>query len=348
MKRSFLVAALAAVLAACAPHVELPGPRIGQPALNGKSVLTEDGYLLPLRAWIPNPHHPEAVIIALHGFNDYSNSYAESGKYWAARGIVTYAYDQRGFGRADRTGLWHGSRALAEDLRSVVEVIRRKHPGLPVYIVGESMGGAVVMTAMADPKAPEVDGIILSAPAVWGRAGMGPIERIGLWFFSHTVPWYAVKAGDWGVRRRASDNIEMLRALGRDPLVIKATRIEAIHGLVDLMDAAQQAAPKLEVPTLVLYGEKDEIIPPDSTYRTIGTLVGLGDERRVAIYPEGYHMLMRDLQAEVVLNDIAAWIKDRNAPLPSGAEANAVIVLAEHGISPQIRFVPPGPQPAQR
>ncbi len=344
-RRAGVFLLVTALLASCAPHVELPGPRIGPPALAADHVLTDDGYALPLRAWKPNPK-VQAVIIALHGFNDYSNAFEAPATSAARRGIAVYAYDQRGFGQSDRTGLWHGGRTLAEDLRDVVEVVRARHPGKPLYILGESMGGAVVMTAMAGPGAPEVDGIILSAPAVWGRSGMNPFERIGLWFFSHTVPWYAVKAGDWGVKRKASDNIEMLRALGRDPLVIKATRVDAVHGLVDLMDAAQDAAPAIDVPTLVLYGEKDEIIPPDSTYRTLGKLTRLGEERRVAIYPEGYHMLMRDLQAEVVLNDIAAWVKNREAPLPSGAETNAVVVLAEHDVTPQLRFMPPDRHPA--
>lgn len=335
----FAAAVLAALVGAtsCAPHIELPGPRVAAPELNGRYALTDDGYELPVRSWLPQGE-PQAVIVGLHGFNDYSNSFDGPGRYWASQGIATYAYDQRGFGQADKAGLWHGGRALAEDLRGVIALVRARHPGTPLYVLGESMGGAVVMTAMAGPGAPKVDGIVLSAPAVWGRSGMNVFERAGLWFFSHTIPWYAVKAGDFGIKRKASDNIEMLRALGRDPLVIKATRVEAIHGLVDLMDAAQAAAAKIDVPTLVLYGEKDEIIPPDSTYRAIGTFTKLGDERRVAVYPEGYHMLMRDLQAEVVLQDIATWIKNPTAPLPSGAEANAVMVLAEHGVRPQLRF----------
>ena len=67
-----------------------------------------------------------------------------------------------------------------------------------------------------------------------------------------------------GLKIKPSDNIAMLRALSRDPLVIKETRVDTIYGLVDLMDAALASAPLLDVPLLVMYGAKDEIVPQDA------------------------------------------------------------------------------------
>lgn len=344
MKRLLRAVALAAALAACAcaPHVELPGPRIGGAVMTGSFVYTNDGATLPLRSWLPDGE-PEAVVVALHGFNDYSNQWEAPGRFWARHGLATYAYDQRGFGKTDHRGLWHGGQTLAEDLKDVIFLVRKRHPGKPVYIVGESMGGAVAMVAMSGPTPPAVDGIVLSAPAVWGRSAMNVFERAGLWFFSHTVPWFMVSGKGLGIK--PSDNIEMLRALSKDPLVIKETRVDAVHGLVDLMDAAQAAAAEINVPTLVLYGEKDEIVPPAATYKMIGRLRDLGEGQRVAIYPQGYHMLLRDLQAEVVLKDVAAWVTDRGAGLPSGSEQRAAEVLARWDVDPGRRNAGQGALP---
>src|SRR4029077_8174075 len=97
------------------------------------------------------------------------------------------------------------------------------------------------------------------------------------------------------------------RALGRDPLVIKETRIDAIKGLVDLMDDALAAAPKLRAPMLFLYGDHDEFIPRESTRRFLAALPA-DERRRIAFYPKGYHMLLRDLGAEVVRHDVEAWV----------------------------------------
>ncbi|MEQ9200536.1 MAG: alpha/beta hydrolase, partial [Rhodospirillales bacterium] len=77
-----------------------------------------------------------------------------------------------------------------------------------------------------------------------------------------------------------------------------------------------------KTPALVLYGAKDEVIPPKPTRQMLRNLPpDTAERRRIAVYPEGWHMLLRDLQGEVVWRDIASWIRRPEDPLPSGAEA---------------------------
>ena len=256
--------------------------------------------------------------MALHGFNDYSNFFEGPGRWLAGRGIASYAYDQRGFGGAPHRGLWAGSDALASDLRTAVALVRARHPAIPLYLFGESMGGAVVMTTIARPDRPAVDGVILAAPAVWGRSSMPWYQTTALWLAVHTFPWGRLTGRDLGIV--VSDNTEMLRALGRDPMVIKGTRIDAIYGLVNLMDEAMASAPRLHRRILVLYGARDPLIPADAMREMLQHLPPEPADRRVALYPEGYHMLTRDLQGETVWRDIDAWLADPRAPLPSGAD----------------------------
>jgi alpha-beta hydrolase superfamily lysophospholipase len=300
--------------------VALPGPAIAAPTIADVGLVAPDGARLPLRIWRPEGDAPaKAVIIALHGFNDYRNFFAGPGAWFAARGIQSYAYDQRGFGEAPNRGLWPGERALADDLKAAVHAVRKRHPNTPLYLLGESMGGAVVMTAMAGPQPPAVDGVVLAAPAVWGRASMPWYQTTALWLAVHTLPGGQVTGRNLGIK--PSDNLEMLKALGRDPLVIKQTRVDAVYGLVNLMDRAMVSAASLRVPALVLYGAKDQLIPPAAVQEMTGRLPAASDgRRRVVYYPNGYHMLLRDLQAETVWRDIAAWMADPRAPLPSGAE----------------------------
>jgi len=306
------------VLEACAPVVVAPGPAVRTPELGGEAFIASDDAVLPVRAWMPADGRPTAVIVAVHGFNDYSNFFDAPGTYFANRGIASYAYDQRGFGAGPHRGKWAGHDAMAADLRSVTEAVRGCHPGSPLYLLGMSMGGAVVMVAMTEDDAPDVDGVILVAPAVWGRATMPWYQRAGLWLAVRTVP--RLRLSGRGLGRVPSDNREMLKALGRDPLVIKETRVDAIHGLVGLMDAALEAAARFDHRALILYGSRDEIILRDPTEMMLSRLPGVPpNRRRTAIYDAGYHMLLRDLQAETVWQDIAAWIADPSQPLPSGA-----------------------------
>ncbi|MSO84441.1 MAG: alpha/beta fold hydrolase [Rhodospirillales bacterium] len=313
-----MVGAPAALLAACAPLVERPGPVIGPPRLHDYFFHAADGAALPYRVWMPDDATPKAAIVALHGFNDHGNFFASAGEYLRQRGFVSYAYDQRGFGATAKPGLWPGAAALKDDLRAFARLARARHPGIPLYLLGESMGGAVILAAGGESTL-EADGAILSAPAVWGRITMPWYQKLALWLGAHATPW--AKVTGRGLNITPSDNIEMLLALGRDPLVIKEPRVDAIHGLVGLMDEALAAAPRFESRALILYGQKDEVIPKAPTRLMLERLPESAQAgRRVAFYAEGYHMLLRDLGAEIPWRDIAAWIADASSPLPSGAD----------------------------
>ncbi len=331
---SRIAAGLAAVIllwiAACAPSRMPLGPGATTATLTAEQLVANDGMALPLRVWpVPdNPGHPpKAVILALHGFNDYGKAFEAPAKYWSARDIATYAYDQRGFGESPHRGLWAGTGRMVEDLKIATELIKARHPGVPVYLVGESMGAAVVIIAMTGEDPPLVDGVVLSAPAVWARETMPFYQRGALWLAARTIPW-ATFTGR-GLGKQASDNLEMLRALGRDPLVIKGTRVSAMEGLTNLMSDALAAAPRLQARALVLYGEKDEIVPPEPVLRFWRELPrpATGGPRR-ALYPTGWHMLLRDLEAALVLADITAWVTAPESPLPSGADDGALVRLA--------------------
>ena len=324
--RGLLAAAVLLLATACAPQFVPAGPPVAAPSLAADHWVTADGTELPLRAWRPEDA-PEAVILALHGFNDYSAAFAAPGTWWAERGIATYAYDQRGFGEAPHRGRWAGSETLSGDLVELAGLLRARHPGTPLFVLGESMGGAVAMVAVAEHPAFAADGVILSAPAVWARSTMPGYQRIALEIVAHLVPWGRL-TGE-GVRIQASDNIEMLRALGRDPLIIKRTRVDAVYGLTDLMDQALASSGRISTRLLLLYGERDEVIPKAPTLEAWNALPADAKTRqRLALYQDGWHMLMRDLGAETVLDDVAAWIVDPGAPLPSGADRHADVVLS--------------------
>jgi alpha-beta hydrolase superfamily lysophospholipase len=286
--------------------------------------VTADGQILPLRKWLPQGR-AKAVILALHGFNDYSNALDGPGTIWAKLGIATYAYDQRGFGAAPGRGRWPGRSTLAADAATASRILRRLYPGVPLYLLGESMGAAVAIVAMTGASGtpiPDVDGVILVAPAVWGRPTMELLPRLALWVGVRLAPGLTLTGR--GLHIQASDNIPMLRALARDPLVIKETRIDAIWGLVNLMDAALASAPRLRAPLLLMYGAEDEIIPKRPIRRFVRALSPNSRGRRsLAYYEHGYHMLLRDLEGPTVIADVAGWVLAPEAPLLSGADRGA-------------------------
>ena len=220
---------------------------------------------------------------------------------------------------------------MVEDAILAARLLRQRYRGIPLYLLGESMGGAVAVLAATGATPAPVDGVILAAPAVWGRQTMNVFERVGLWVIRQLPPLeFTQRSVPYKIH--PSDNIPMLRALGADPLVLKQARSDTLAGVVDLMSTALARAPRLAVPALVLYGEKDEIVPRDAVASFVDSLPANAQRRqRVALYPNGYHMLLRDLQGATVLADVAAWARDPRAELPSGADSGARAGLTGHG-----------------
>ena len=315
----WLLALLILTLAACAAELRPAGPPIQAPALAGEALTMADGTALPLHAWA-SEGTPRGVLLTLHGFNDSApNFMAEAGPRFAEAGWQVYAYDQRGFGATPQRGYWVGGETLARDAVAAVALLRARHPGLPLVVLGESMGAAVAIRAATSDPPPRVDAYVLLAPALWARETMNPVLRGALWFFVHTMPALRVQGGVEGIR--ASDNDDALRRLSRHPLTIRATRIDAAGGLVDMMDETVAALPRCcGAPLLVLFGAQDQIVPKRAARRMLRRLPG-GPAQRIAYYENGYHLLLADNQREVVATDILAWLADPAAPLPSGADA---------------------------
>ncbi|MGI9484258.1 MAG: lysophospholipase [Hyphomicrobiales bacterium] len=308
-----MVVAAALTLAACGPRVQPIGQLIDQPYFDDDAIVLADGVRLPFDEWPAKK--PRAVIIGVHGMNGYAADLHIPAPWFAKRGVTVYAYDQRSFGRTDpkKRGIWPGDHALVGDLSAVVDLVNERHKGLPVYVLGLSMGGAVTM--LAAKAGADVDGIILVAPAVWGWRAMNPFLRSTLWVTAHVAPGFTPATDNLDVW--PSDNIEMLREISRDPNYLKETRTDAIYGLVTLMDKANDSAGRLKVPVLYLYGKNDQIVPSEPSMNVMGRIP---QPKRLVIYKNGWHMLLRDKQRERVWKDILTWMDNQKVALPSGEE----------------------------
>ncbi|MDV7339487.1 alpha/beta fold hydrolase [Terasakiella sp. A23] len=324
MRRSLSTLFTLLFLAACTPHIEGLGEKIRVADLVDDHYIAEDGVKLPLRIWEP-VEAPKAILIGVHGFNDYGNFLTPGMEtYLQQNAIKLITYDQRGFGAAPHRGLWAGTEALTHDLASIIHLVHARHEKLPLYVIGESMGGAVVMTTLAKIKPLPVTGAILSAPAVWGPSTWPWYQKASLYAVSYTMPWLKLSGG--GIVQ-PTDHIENWKNWSLDPLVIRGTRVDGLWGISWLMQDALDHTSDLKVPTLVLYGQKDELIPMGPTGQMISAL---DDKHKVAFYPDGWHWLPRDKNGPVVWKDVVSWIGDPDKGLPSGADVGAREKIIQH------------------
>ena len=145
--------ALLLALGACAPKLQPIDLIKIEPQLTPYHLIADDGAVLPIRTWLPDGP-PQAVILALHGFNDYSKAFEKPAEVWQKAGIATYAYDQRGFGEAPYHGRWAGADRMTLAPRPAHLLFRpvAGHPTdgqIPrdVGITGTKIGNAIDVVA---------------------------------------------------------------------------------------------------------------------------------------------------------------------------------------------------------
>ena len=313
-----LLAAL--LLAGCTP---LMVQRVGQPPLGfagphieRDAIVSFDGARLGLSQW-DAVGEPWAVIVGVHGMNDYANAFHMAAPWWAGQGVTTVAFDQRGFGRSPGRGVWAGDDLMVEDLRTVAALVRRKYPRALVVVAGESLGGAVAAEAFASDRPPAADRLVLLSPAVWGWRNQPLPNKTLLWFAANFTGAKVYTPPRWLTSKVSpTDNREELVAMGRDPLMIWGARSDTLYGLVSTMERGFEDVGKGGPPTLYLYGANDQIIPKSAAFKAAARL---RPTDRSVFYARGWHLMTRDRQGPVVWRDILDFIRDPTAPLPSGA-----------------------------
>ena len=305
--RGLTAAFLLAGVGACAPIVIPAGPASETPRLAEDHLHVRDGARLPLTAWRP-AGGARASVIALHSFGDFRLAFDELGPWLAARGIATYAFDQRGFGEGPHPSLWAGTEAMVDDLLDAVVAVRTEQTArTPLYLLGESMGGAVIVAAAARRPAPAVDGLILAAPAVREAMPLRELSEGMVALAARTVPGNRATIN---VNRDPRLALRAAERLSGDPRVIREVRIDTYAGLIGLSSHASDVAGDVTLPALVLLGSGDRAVPLVSACAAYARFAG----PKVGLYFRGApHRLLQARDREAAFADVLAWI-DRVPP----------------------------------
>jgi alpha-beta hydrolase superfamily lysophospholipase len=262
-----------------------------------------NGVSLFRRTWRPL-EPPRAVLINVHGLGDHSGLYGALADRMVASGFAVHAFDLRGNGRSPgKRGHVDAWGDFREDLRCFFELVRREEPGRPLFLLGNSMGGLIVLEyALHYPEG--LRGVIAAAPPL-GRLTVPPVLLALGRVMSRIWPSFSLQTGMdlSGLAQDPSVQAELLA----DPLFHRLGSARLSTEVQAAIARVQARAAEFPLPVLVLHGSRDGMVPPEGS-RTFVARVGHPDKRLIE-YPEGRHLLFADTGHEEVLADLERWIE---------------------------------------
>jgi alpha-beta hydrolase superfamily lysophospholipase len=295
-----------------------------------------DGASLHVYRWLPDSR-AEGVVLAVHGMGEHGGRYARFAERMCEGGLAVYAHDQRGHGRTagapERLGHIadeNGWERLVDDIREVIAAIRADHPGLPLFLLGHSMGSLLARRYIQRFGA-ELSGVVLIAtggdPGLAGRFGLTLALR-GIRRHGARIPSRLLQSILFGTFNRRfrprrtgfewlnRDEREVDNYL-RDPWVAKSYSFaffrDLIGGTIALHQPHQFNATRRDLPMLFLSGDQDplggfakNVVRIRDRYLAIGCT-----DVTLKLYPGARHELLQEQNREEVYADILAWIRSR-------------------------------------
>jgi len=265
-----------------------------------------DGTTLFCRHWLPQAAATRVAVIA-HGLAEHSGRYEYLAGRLAASGFTVYALDHRGHGQSPgrRANIQRFDRVV-EDLQALVARAAKDNPGLPLTLIGHSMGGAIALAcALRHPAA--IRNLVLSGPALSAGKQVPALQLIMVRLLSAILP----NVGALTLPADAiSRNPAVVRAYEQDPLVYRgAIPARTMAELLKAMQAFPETVDALRMPVLVLHGTADRLVPLGPVEPVLKRL-GSAD-KTVHRYEGLYHEVFNEPERDRVIGDMLAWLDAR-------------------------------------
>lgn len=262
------------------------------------------GVQIFTQSWMPDAGAPRGAVVLVHGFGEHSDRYDWVAGRLVEAGYAVHASDHRGHGRSQ------GPRALVEvdtvvsDVDRLLDAVADAHPGLPVAMLGHSLGGLLAIRyALAHER--RLRALVLSGPLA---ALDAPPAALALARgIARVAPRLGVSSLDPGL-------------VSRDPAVVAAYRSDPLvhHGRIPALTVAEMARTiatfpgavgAITVPTLIVYGTADGLCPPSGAIM-LAERIG-GTDLTVRGYEGLYHEVLNEPERESVMGDVLAWLDER-------------------------------------
>ena len=285
-------------------------------------VRSADGTALYAQEW--QPELPlRGVVCTLHGLGEHGGQYEMFSQVLGESGFAVTAPDHRGHGRSEgKRGHTPSYRMLLDDVDAFVRDISARHPGLPRFLYGHSLGGNIALN-YAIRRAPEIAGVIATCP--WLRLVREPglFKRLAVRMIDPIAPWltFSTSSTPDDPEERDERGLDSGGAAAEDTLRAKLFHKQvSVRMYVGASRAASWAlanAGRLAVPALVVHGELDPVTDPRASMEFAGRANGSCE---IDVRPGMQHSVQAEEYGPQVAASIAEWLSSRTprlAPLYS-------------------------------
>lgn len=262
---------------------------------------------LPLTNWTSaNATKPKAAILCVHALGLSNRAFGPVAKELTNRGFAVYAMDVRGFGAWQHefgSETVNFDRAMS-DVQSMLQLIRLREPGKPVFLLGESMGGAIVLRAACD-NSEHLAGVISSAPSAkrYGEAKLTALVALHL-FRKPTQPF------DIGeqLAQQATSQEDLREMWKHDPRAkVSLSPIELIKFNKFMIATSKLCNTLDKVPVMVVQGQADRLAKPQGTYQMYDRINSR--DKAMLILGDAEHLIFElPTQSKVLLDGVSSWL----------------------------------------
>ena len=259
-------------------------------------------YNLYYQSW--HPHGTtKAIVIIVHGLGVHSDIFANIVNYLTAKNYGVYGFDLRGHGRSPgQRGYINSWSEFREDLRAFLQLVKQKESNLPIFLLGQSLGGTIALEyTLRDQD--KLQGLILFSPAL--KVGISSLKIAIGRILSQLRPGFTLDTGIGEIT--SSRDPEFVKTLAEDPLRHTKGTARLATEFGQTVAWIEKNVEMLKIPLLILHGDADRISLPESSRLLFEQITFADKERRV--YNGGYHELHNDLNYQEVLADLGDWLE---------------------------------------
>jgi alpha-beta hydrolase superfamily lysophospholipase len=269
--------------------------------------IATDGENVVVQDWsLPSGEPVRGVVIIVHGLGEHAGRYRNVATRLNELGFFVRGYDQCGHGQSNGTaGILPSESRLLEDLADMVDDLRaRMEAGLPMILLGHSMGGLLAARFVSIQMRP-VEALVLSSPAL--DPGLTGIQKLLLQVLLRFSPNLRVSNGvkpDY-----ISHDAEVVKAYREDPLVHDRISARLAQYIVDTGRLTMAAASHWTLPTLLLYAGEDHLVNPEGSRRF--AQAAPPEVVTAHCFDHMYHEIFNEPDSAQVFEVLKAWLEER-------------------------------------